>query len=240
MEMVLDLTVRQAARVLEQALRSRATVQVEPRTWPAEQFLQGRLVGRDGTVLRLDVERQTVDLPLTALVGVCCDVRTILSDQLYLFATAIVDVHDTDTPPRLLLNAPAAVQVANRRRFARQAVGSGAAARVRIRPDGEWRTVELFNVGPAGLAFRAARPELDEHLLIGDDIDLLLQLPRLPNPLHARATICSKTPAGEDLVVGVDFVEPDDPVARANLTRFRTLLSEQGFDTGLNERGDEE
>lgn len=239
MEMVLDLTVRQAARVLEQALRSRATVQVEPRTWPAEQFLQGRFVGRDGTVLRLDVERQTVDLPLAALVGVCCDVRTILSDQLYLFATSIVDVLDASTPPRLLLNAPAAVQVANRRRFVRQAVGNGAGARVRVCPDGEWRNVDLFNIGPAGLAFRAARAELDEHLLIGDDVDLLVQLPRLPNPLQARATICSKTPAGDDLVVGVDFVEPDDPVARANLTRFRTLLSEHGFDTGQPEQGDD-
>ena len=53
-------------------------------------------------------------------------------------------------------------------------------------------------------------------------------------------TVCSKTAAGDELVVGVDFVEPDDPTQHANLTRFRSILSEHGFETGTSDKGGEE
>ena len=121
MLVTLDLTTRQAHRVLLQALRMRAKLEIEPRPEAMSALLWGMLAGQENDILLVDLHDAGHEVTLATLVGAMCDVRTILSGQLCLFSSHIVDATAHTVPQRVMLAVPETIQVANRRRFTRKA-----------------------------------------------------------------------------------------------------------------------
>ena len=225
----MDLTPRQARRVLEQALRTQAELEIEPRTRPEDEPLSGRIVGQDGNLLRVDFKQGAPRLPVSALVGAFCDVRLVLSGQLYLFSTCVVDVLDTQSPVRLLVAVPDTLQVANRRRFERRTISEF--TQVRLWPQGSKTPYicELCNISGDGLACRMVRGELEELLLVGDEVRVRFGMMHSGEIFELLSVVCNKsvTPDRTQLIVGVEFrMSPTDPQTMDGVRRLRTALCE--------------
>jgi len=221
----IDLTHRQAARVLEQALRARARVQLEPRM--RDQTLCGTLSGREEGLLRVQLDDQRPALPLLALVGAFCDVSTVLSGQLYRFCSCVVAVISDVTPPALLLSIPEVIQVANRRRFARKTLSEQVP--IQIRPElAEPLAGSLREIGPGGLNCRLPR-DADGILLIDDRVILSFVLPPNTECFELPALVCFKCAVrdGECVDVGFEFAAaPSGQPAASALERLRALLAQ--------------
>jgi hypothetical protein len=225
---MLDLTTRQASRVLEQALRTHASVLIEPRSTRADPFA-ARFTQREGNLLHLEVDPSAPPPAPATLIGVFCDARTVLSDQLYLFSTYIVDVLDGATPTVVLIAAPELIQLANRRKFER--LGTAEPAQVRV-----WHAAQvepiigvLSNVGVGGLACLLPGQENDAQFCLDDEVRVSFELPGDEPPFDLPAIVCNKTAATENtpFVLGIQFVlPPDDPNAQHTLDRLRALLNE--------------
>ncbi|MGE0478884.1 MAG: PilZ domain-containing protein [Phycisphaerae bacterium] len=249
MLLMIDLTPRQAGRVLEQARRARVKLEIEPRNRPNDEPLVGTLEELDPRTLRIDLHGAGSDQSLTNLIGAFADVRMTLSGQSYLFTACITDTHDAVSPPRLSLGLPGTVHLANRRRFPRLAATVPAPVRLRValrddpeRPAGRAPSDTfngiLGNVGPQGLACRMNRAEVEPLVLLGDEVRVTFELPGRPESYELPAIVCDKH-AGEErdqLILGLEFeLASDEPRLRATAERLHAALyhlAEEGDDVG--------
>ena len=225
MLVALDLTARQAARVLTQALKTRAKLEIDPRPEFMDSPLWGTLANREQDTLLVHVLDAGQNVALPTLIGAMCDVRTILSEQLYMFSTMIVDASTGTAPRHISLAVPDVIQVANRRRFARRSPIEPIPVRLTVPGAAQPFVGNLANISRNGLACRAPRRELEDLLLIGDEIGLEFALP-WANQLYALgATVCIKTPGTDQdhFTVGFEFVA-NDAAARATLELLRAAL----------------
>ncbi|MBK8913119.1 MAG: PilZ domain-containing protein [Phycisphaerales bacterium] len=223
--MLLDLSLRQQNRALEHAVRCGAAVEIEPRTWSSGDQLRGRLSGRDGATLRIELT-ETPPQPLSSLVGAFCDARMTLGTDLVQFATCVIDVLEDGAAPRVLLATPQSSQLANRRRFMRHSAQEGTPVSIRPAEAGATHVGELVNIGPDGLACRAPREEVDEALLIGDSCRLVFELGPDGTPFDLAAVICNKAADRSDrthLIVGFEF-DAVGATAESALHRLRAVL----------------
>ena len=226
MLITLDLTTRQAHRVLLQAIRTRAKLEIEPRPEAISALLWGTLAGQEQEALLVDLHDADHDVAPTALVGAMCDVRTILSGQLCLFGSHILDVSTHAVPQRVTLAVPDTIQVANRRRFTRKAPIEPVPVRIALPATPAPFVAILSNIGPRGLACRAVQPDVDDLLFIGDLVQLEFLLPWSNEVYALPASACSKTRCREEghLLIGFEFVAPEDD---ASLTHLRTALNNE-------------
>jgi hypothetical protein len=229
MQLAIDLTPRQAARVVEQALRAQAALEIEPRNVPGDEPLQGKLVGREGELLSVQVRGEKFALPLNVFVGAFCEVRTVLSGELYLFTTCVFDAVEDPVPPRLLMIVPETIQVANRRQFER--TNATVASQVRLWTGAEPTPVVglLANVSADGLACNLAGTTLDEALALGDELRVSFEVAGFDEIFELPMVLCNKTLTGDrqQLSLGLKFnVQADDPLARHALQRVRAALSQ--------------
>lgn len=229
MLVALDLTPRQAARVLAQAVQTRAKLEIEPRPDGCRALLWGTLIGAERDLLRVELHDRGHELPLASLVGAACDVRAILSGQLYLFSTFVIDVADNTTPQRLVLAAPDSVQVANRRRFVRSTPLEPVAVRLAVAGAREPLATDLVQIGPGGLACRAAAAAAEDALFIGDAAQVEFLLPWASTVFTLAATVCSKTrgPDRDHVTVGLEFALAADGTAPPDLERLRAALADE-------------
>jgi hypothetical protein len=226
MQAVIDLNARQASRVLEQATRTNVAIEIEPRS-QSSQLLKGRLVGRESGMLLVDLDGDNNNLPLHVLVGAYCDVRMILSGQLYMYSTCILDALSQGPDQRFMLAIPETIHVANRRRFERRSLAEF--AQVRLWPaDAPTPYIgELCNVSADGLACRMIRGDLDELLFVGDQVDVGFDLPGDHESFRLPTIICDKSPTkdGQQLLVGLEFrKDAEDAVGRLALDRLHAAL----------------
>lgn len=225
MEMTFDLTPRQAARVLEQALRAQAAADLEVRSLREGESLRGVLEARDGALLRVRVELPPGRPAPLAFVGAFCEVRVQLSGQAYWFSTCIVDVGE-GAPTYFTLEAPATIQVFNRRRFERQTVQ--VATKVKLLPVGHAPVIGLLeDIGSHGLACTVATDEGNEAVFIGDALRMIFELPGVDEPFETVAVACSKSCSKDKqlLTCGFEFApDPSDEAALATLQRLRAAL----------------
>ena len=224
----IDLTHRQASRVLEQALRARAQVEIEPRS--QDKVLRGSLVGREGDLLNIELHDHGWSWPLAALVGAFCEVRTILAGEMYRFCSCIITTLEKAVPQRLMLAAPDVVQVANRRRFDRKLFPQALA--IQVWPPGAAQPLVgvLREIGMGGLACQLPRQDADDRLLIDDQVRARFALPGGGEPFDLSASVCVKTPSPdrEHLHVGLEFyMPPPGQTAGPVLARLRDLLSQE-------------
>ncbi|MFO0840633.1 MAG: PilZ domain-containing protein [Phycisphaerae bacterium] len=222
----MDMTPRQTNRALEQALRTKALLEIEARSAPAEDTLFGTLVEREGNLLHVQLQ-QRGGTPLPAnLVGSYCDVRLPLPPQLILFATCILDVFDATTPPRIVLAQPPTMQVANRRRFERAIVQP-------VEPLSVWsasapapRVGMLGDISGDGLLCHLPGREWEDVLMVGDPARVVFELPGHDEPFDLPVTVCNKTFSDEQnqLSVGLAFLDPQDDSTRRAIERLRAVL----------------
>jgi hypothetical protein len=226
MLVTLDLSARQAQRVLGQALRTRATLEIEARPEVHNALLWGTLAARERDMLVVNLHDPCDAASLRTLIGAMCDVRMILSDDLCLMSTFVVDVGDETVPRQLMLAVPETVQVANRRRFARKAPIEPVMVRF-LAPDAPSPQVAtLTNIGPTGLACRMTSAEAGELLYIGDQVELEFVLPWSNEVYTLAAIVCNKNRCREEghVIVGFEFAAPESDAA---LLRLRVALSDE-------------
>ncbi|MFQ5806797.1 MAG: PilZ domain-containing protein [Phycisphaerae bacterium] len=227
MQLAIDLTPRQAARVLEQALRGQAELEIEPRNLPEDEPLRGKLVGREGKLLSVRVVDEKFGLPLSVLIGAFCEVRTVLSGELYLFTTCVLDAIEDSVPGRVLMVIPETIQVANRRQFERTNATVASQVRVWTGADETPSVGLLANVSADGLACNLPETVLDEALSLGDELRVTFELAGFDQIFELPAALCNKTLTRDrqQLSLGLKFnVQSDDPAAECTLQRLRAAL----------------
>lgn len=225
MLLALDLTARQAARVLAQALRCRVKLEIEPRPETCTTLLWGTLVSGERDLLKVDLHDFGDDVSLAALTGATCDVRSLIGGELYLFSTFIVEATENTVPQRLVLATPELIQVANRRRVMRKTPHEPVPLRLTLPSSPQPFVAELANIGQGGIGCRLAQGELEQLLLIGDEVQLEFVLPWSSEVYRLPAIVCGKTAYADDrVVVGFEFRTPD-PAAAAALERLRIALT---------------
>lgn len=224
----IDLTHKQAARVLEQALRSRARLEIEPRR--RRETLTGNLAGREGDFLRVELHDAGRDWSLADLAGAFCDVRTVLSGQLYRFCTCIVTTLTDAVPQAILIAVPEIVQVANRRRYDRKPVPGSRLIEVWPRASREPLVGVLREIGLGGLSCRLPRRDADDFLLIDDPARVRFELPGAGEPFDLGVTVCVKTPTSDrnHLDVGLEFrLPPEGASGDPTLARLHAILTRE-------------
>ncbi len=228
MLMALDLTTRQGDRVLAQAVRTHAKFEIEPRPEFLDSPLWGSLESRDQNLLIVNLTNAGKEVPAAALVGVMCDVRTILSEQLYMFSTVIVEAADAGGSRRLTLAVPDAIQVANRRRFARKSSLEPIPVRLTVPGAPESFVGSMANINRTGLGCRVKRRELDGLLLIGEEVQVEFMLPWAHQVYTLPSEVCTKTPCEdrEYMLAGFEFVAKT-PASQASLDLLRTALDSE-------------
>jgi hypothetical protein len=229
MELAIDLTPRQAARVLEQALRARADLEIEPRNLPGDEPLRGTLIGREGELLSVELRDGKLAVPLGVLIGAFCEVRTVLSEELYLFTSCVFDALDDSIPGRVLMVIPEAVQVVNRRQFER--TNATVASQVRLWLGGAQTPAVglLANVSADGLACHLPSTDLDAMVSLGDRLRVSFELAGFDEVFELPAVVCNKalTRDQQQLSLGLKFdARTDDPLAQHALQRVRAALAQ--------------
>jgi len=226
MLVALDLTTRQAARVLTQAVRTQAKLEIEPRPEACSSLLWGTLEGRDEGFLKVSLHDLPPGTMLAPLVGATCDVRAILAGQLCIFTTYILDAVTESVPYRLALATPQSMQLANRRRFIRRTPVEPVLVRLSVPGVGNPVIAILCNIGPNGLGCRGTSDELDALLFIGDELQVEFALPWSNGGYTLPVSVCSKTQSGADgyTTVGLEFVDTPD---NTSLEQLREALTDQ-------------
>jgi hypothetical protein len=249
MPFAIDLSPRQSARTLEQAIRHRAEVLMEPRVWEEPEPVTCRLEPspdsgsrRDGTatiILSYDLASDTAaDTKARVeqfynLVGTYCDFAVRLGENVYLFSadvTRVIRPIEPVTGLMIHLSRPETLQVAQRRRFRRFQLADSTKVRLSWRREGEppnegvgW----LCNVSADGLACRTDTA-VGERVWIGETIRVDFTLsPSDPQRFVFDAVVCAKTPAGSEgkSIIGMHFqIDPQLAMARQMAEALRRRL----------------
>jgi hypothetical protein len=233
----LDLTHRQARRVLEQAARSRAELQIELRNMPAEAALCATVEMVDDQVILARISECPSSVDAALLVGVYCDIATTMSTQMYLFDTYVIDAKREPETLWIRLARPQSIQVANRRAFQRRTVAQSSRVELLFEDGPDSFYGDLCNISGKGLGCRLPR-ELDGILLIGDQVRLKFTLAGILEQFNLPAIICNKTPTGDrsGLIVGLEFDDRSVPEqGQVLLERLRSFLCDADFSTGKQE-----
>lgn len=210
MEYAIDLSPRQSARTLEQAVRYQATVLIEPGLWPDSDGMKGRLAALEADNLRAELTEPSMLRP-SAMVGSECDVTLLLGHDRFLFTTHASDAGHSDKRWWVSLARPTRIQVCQRRRFWR--VKLAESSQVQLRRDAEGAGSEirgwLCNISGEGMACLVEAGEAEE-LRIGETIATSFALPDGGPPFRLDAVLCNKTPNAESdrIILGMQFLEP--------------------------------
>jgi hypothetical protein len=229
MQLAIDLTPRQAARVLEQALRASAELEIEPRNLPENEPLRGTLQRREGELLAVQMRDAPAAVPLSVLIGAFCEVRTVLSGELYTFSTCVLDVIDAPSLARLLMVVPEAIQVTNRRQFERTNATVASQVRLWVGSQPAPAMGLLANVSADGMACNLPGTALDKTLALGDELRVCFELAGFDGVFELPAVLCNKILTRDEqlLSLGLKFnVRPECPADQHTLERVRTALVE--------------
>lgn len=223
---ILDLNPRQLSRVVEQMQRTRATLEITPRTWQDDRALLGTICGRESAGLVLEITNRGRDVPLISLIGVCCDVQLQLDGCVYVFSCSVTDVIDTTEPQRLILSLPESIHLTNRRKFFRTAATEATPVSIHTGNTDQEIAGELWDLGPAGLSASIPTAESDKFLLLGDRVRVLFVVPDSGTQFLLPATICNKKAHAEKgyTLVGVEFDPQPNGEDANHLARLRALL----------------
>lgn len=227
MDMTLELSSRQANRLLEQARRTGATLEIEPRGPGARTTLTAVLLELDPRVIRVRLAETTAEDGLIELTGSFCDGRVQIDDELYSFSACILDVADERHPLEMTLTRPSVIQLNNRRRFERTTVRSASPISLWFAGQAEPCKGEIISISPMGLACRTG-DSVNDFVCVDDHLRVMLELAGFDEPFELPAVICNKAldVPGQRLVLGLAFdVAPDDDVHQHTLQRLHAVLT---------------
>ena len=266
MAYAIDLNKRQSARTLEQAIRHKARIVLEPRVWSDGQFVFCRMEAapnlhpqginkNDLLVLHCELDEQREDASGQALLtqrhvsatllGTYCDVSVPLGEQCYLFSSdvnRVVPADSTHSEVQVFISRPDTVQVAQRRRFRRIQLAHSSKVQI-LWTDAEKKKQEaiawLCNLSEDGLACRA-EANVADALFIGEQTHLCFTLtPGQSEPFRIDAVLCNKTPAGTQgkIILGLQFViGADHELSAASIECLRRRLWGNVVDVSANIR----
>lgn len=227
MQMAFELSTRQAGRVLEHAVRSRAAIEIEPRNREDGLVFRGVLDGRERNLLCVKAEATTDPLGPLGLVGVFADVRLFVGGQLYLFNSCVLDVSDSPDPTYVMMAMPESVLVANRRRSERLTIPAAAQTRILHESGKVLAHALLADVSVDGLSC-AMPPPAEDGLFVGDGVRVVFELPGTDQDFELPATVANKSVTSDRqlLTLGVEFSTRANPNDVATLERLRGELLE--------------
>lgn len=224
----LDLTTRQTARLLEQALRLKAAVEIFPRYLAEGQSLLGSFCGREGSLLHVELNTAAADGSLAGLIGSFSEVQVALSGQVALFSSCVLDMIEQSGRAQISLATPELIQVSNRRRFER--TNATIASEVHLIIDGQpSETVgALANLSPQGLGCTFPSGELNDQLLVGEQTRVSFELAGFDDRFELDVVCCNKSISRDQsqLTVGMEFAVTQSPEETESLNRLRTLLNQ--------------
>lgn len=227
MPAILDLTEPQAVRVMEQAIRTGAKLELDLRPDDSGQPLVGIIRERDKSVLRVQLEKSETAIG-QELIGAFCDVQLSMSGELYQFSSCVIDITDYGRS-ELVIAAPQAIQVMNRRRFVRKAAGEKITIQLTPpRADAPFQT-ELSDISITGLSIRGHRGDLDDVLFVGDEVRISIDLAEISESFELPVVICTKTLDNDrtHMTVGLEFLQHNATEEElAALTRLQALLND--------------
>lgn len=224
----IDLNARQAGRVFEQAIRTQATILLEPSVWGYFDGLKGFIGSGDERTLMVEIT-ESPPQPLEGVRGLYCDVEMVVGGHRYMFCSDIVEVVAVGGRESLVLSRPETLQVAQRRQFWRTALAEPSLVSLVVpgRED-EPYVASLYNISQDGMACRADGSAAD-GVMIGDEVRTVFDLPRCSQRFDLRAVVCNKTPSAdpEKMILGLQFVrEPGDRPAQESLSALGRFLTE--------------
>ena len=164
-----------------------------------------------------------------ALIGAFCELRMVMSEEMYTFSTFVLDALDDGEAPRILLAAPEVVQVANRRRMERTNVTIASQVRFWASGDQPAAVGLLANVSTDGIACNLPTLELDKTLSLGDVANVSFELAGFDDRYELPVVVCNKDVDDErgQLCLGLQFkVDNGDASARASHRRLQAALYE--------------
>jgi len=230
MPFLFDLGFSQSNRVIEQAVRRRAEITLEPRSWPDHEALPVVVFGSGERFLHVETVAKH-DLPLESLVGVHLDAQMTLGQTLYIFDSHLTDIDYDRTKPALLLNRPRTLKVVQRRRFQRKALRS--TCRVHLDPDpggnGGPVTGELLNLSPDGMACRLGE-EAAGSMPVGQRLHVAFCPQDAESGFEFDAVLTNKSQAGSEgnFILGLAFrAGPERRRAKAERERLCEFLYTQ-------------
>lgn len=224
----IDLTPRQANRLLEQAIRIQSPIEIAPRNLDEGTSVRGLLTGREGSMLHVEIVGRTDVLSGGCVIGAFCEVQSAIGGQVVLFSSCILDVIEQPKTTRVMLAMPDLVQVSNRRRFER--TNATIASEVHLVQDGQYSQCSglLANISPDGLGCMFAAGEINDLVLVGEPARVSFELAGCDDVFELPVTVCNKNLSKDQsqLTVGMEFdVQPESAADVQTLQRLRALLS---------------
>lgn len=228
MKLALELSERQANRVLEQARRTQASVEIELRAIP-DRTLSGRIESNQGVLLEIALNDGDARPSLSGVIGAYCEARLELSDQYYVFETFVVDASEAPGAALMRLATPDCIQVMNRRRHER--TNATIATQVRLAIPGQTAAAVglMTNISTSGLAVSMPGTELDDLVLLGDEPIATFELPGFDGAYTIPVIVCNKSLSRDrrTLTLGLEFSpNAERPEQMRECKRLRAALHE--------------
>jgi PilZ domain-containing protein len=225
----IELTPRQANRLIEQAIRIRAQIEIAPRILTEGTALRGHFTGREGSMLHVEMEGRNAELTGGRLIGAFCEVQSAIGGQVVLFSSCMLDVIEQSCTTRVTLAVPDMVQVSNRRRFER--TNATIASEVRLVHDGQYSQGAglLANISPDGLGCTFESGEINDQVLVGEPARVSFELAGCDDVFELPVTVCNKSLSKDQsqLTLGMEFqVQPDAAADAQTLQRLRSILGQ--------------
>lgn len=234
----LDLTAPQTTRVLEQAVRLQATIELDVRPFGMQgRPFRGTVIGREQSLLRVRPEARA-DFSDPLLVGAFCDALLVMNGDRFEFCTCVIDVGSA-VAPELLIAIPQGVQIANRRRYVRKAPAEGRSVQLWLKGGDVALTCNMVDIAPTGLAVRGHRGDLDEILFVGDALRVTIDIAAIGESFDLPVEICTKTLESDrqSLTVGLEFASEGSAQDLLALSRFRAFLNDPALGFSETESG---
>ncbi|MFA5863454.1 MAG: PilZ domain-containing protein [Phycisphaerae bacterium] len=231
-----DLGPRQSARVIEQAVRQRATVWAETIEQIQPRAFSGSLVSCNSEVILLHLASQG-QASFKPLAGQYYQILISLGETRYLTVCDLLEVQTRTEGLTVIFNRPKTIQVMQRRRFHRHVPGQAFAVYISWQETHENEKAKV-NATPAlgkvrdlsmhGMSVQV-QESLDNCLFIGDLVYIRFSLNVRDPEFFTSATVCHKEVRKEqsELIIGLQFVNTEQ--TSDFQTRLRTALTHDVF-----------
>lgn len=207
-EFAFDLTERQASRALEQSVRTRASIWMDPPETSNALSFGAHVVGVDSQIITLSVPKDTVAQP-EHLIGRYFDAVLTVGTQQYLMTLNVLDAIASQDDTRVVVGRPKLVQVAQRRSHWRLEMPYPVPVEVHwSSQDDNPKMVKghLRDITIRGAAV-LVEPWSESYILIGETVRITLTFPGIDGRMTWPAVVCNKSHSEDlqQLLVGVQF-----------------------------------
>ncbi|MBI5866280.1 MAG: PilZ domain-containing protein [Planctomycetes bacterium] len=224
----LELTTRQANRLLQQAIRSRCELRIVPRFFDEGDSLSCRLVSSEGAIIHVELPGSSADAIPSGLIGAFCDAWTVVAGQTAYFTTCVLDALEHPGGSHLKLALPEAMQIDNRRRFERTNATIATDVSVLVSENGPPIAGLMTDISPRGMGCSFPAGAVDDLLFVGETVRLEFEFAGNDERYSLPVSVCTKTaqPERDQLAVGFEFVkQPPNAKDVLSLQRLRNILN---------------